>query len=150
MTDTGVEPAAPRRALALETDLFFSTKIAATLRHIGLETAITRGLDAFLAQMKAGSAVALVNISARGVDWQTAIHAAHTAGVPVIAYGSHVDTEAQALARAAGATRVIANSRLASDLPGIVERALAASGQPEREALDDGAPASADEHGEGA
>jgi hypothetical protein len=44
--------------------------------------------------------------------------------VPVIAFGSHVDLETQAEARKAGATRVIANSKLAADLPGIVQRAL--------------------------
>ncbi len=44
--------------------------------------------------------------------------------MPVIAFGSHVDLETQAEARKAGATRVIANSKLAADLPGIVERAL--------------------------
>jgi hypothetical protein len=45
-------------------------------------------------------------------------------GVPVIAFGSHVDLETQAEARKAGATRVIANSKLAMDLPGAVERAI--------------------------
>jgi hypothetical protein len=44
--------------------------------------------------------------------------------VPLVAYGPHVDVETQEQARQAGATAVIANSKLASDLPGVVARTL--------------------------
>jgi len=65
-----------------------------------------------------------VDTAARGVDWQAAIRAARAMGAPVVAFGSHVDLATQEAARRAGATSVIANSKLASDLPGVVERAM--------------------------
>jgi DNA-binding NtrC family response regulator len=119
--------AAQRRALLLDNDLFFVAKITATLAHVGYTTQTARTLDAFAQSLNGERTdIALVNTAARGVDWRAGITAARAAGVPVIAFGSHVDLETQAEARKAGATRVIANSKLATDLPGIVERALRA------------------------
>jgi hypothetical protein len=63
-----------------------------------------------------------VNTGLTGVDWEEAITAAKAAGVPTLAFGSHVDMAAQQAARRAGADRVISNSRLALELPAIVER----------------------------
>ena len=132
--DEGEQPdQAQRSALLLDNDLFFVAKITATLKHAGYATRTARTLDAFtqgLAAMpESRPVIALVNTAARGVDWRAGIAAAREAGVPLIAFGSHVDLETQAEARKAGATRVIANSKLASDLPGIVERALRASSE---------------------
>ncbi len=115
---------AQRSALLLDNDLFFVAKISATLKHAGYTTRAARTLDAFSQGLANKPDIALVNTAARGVDWRAGIMAARDADVPVIAFGSHVDLETQAEARQAGATRVIANSKLATDLPGIVERAL--------------------------
>lgn len=126
MTDDASALSAPsRRALLLDPDLFFAVKVSATLKHIGVETATARQEAEWARRIAAESFdLTLVNTAARGVDWRQAIVDARAAGLPVIAYGSHVDTETQALARAAGATRVIANSKLAADLPAIVEQTL--------------------------
>ena len=115
---------AQRSALLLDNDLFFVAKITTTLKHAGYPTRTARTLDAFTQGLAEKPDIALVNTAARGVDWRAGIAAARAANVPVIAFGSHVDLETQAEARKAGATRVIANSKLATDLPGIVERAL--------------------------
>ncbi len=141
-TDPGGQPAsatAPALALLLETDLFFQVKVAETLKHVGYATRTVRRLDEFTRWLGAAHddvadtndeaaaprpKIALVNTAARGVDWQAAIRAACDAGVPVVAFGSHVDLATQELAREAGATSVIANSKLASDLPGVITRAL--------------------------
>ena len=117
---------AQRTALLLDNDLFFVAKITTTLKHAGYATRTARTLDAFTQGFAEKPDIALVNTAARGVDWRAGIVAAREAGVPVIAFGSHVDLVTQAEARKAGATRVIANSKLATDLPGIVERALRA------------------------
>ena len=120
----------PRRALLLDPDLFFAVKVSATLKHIGLETTTVRQLEEWSRRLQSERyALALVNTAARAIAWQEAISAAREAGLPVIAYGSHIDTEAQTQARSAGATRVIANSKLAADLPAIVEQTLARSGR---------------------
>ncbi len=114
-----------RRALLLDNDLFFSVKITDTLKHSGYQTRTVRRLDDFTqALAEARPLVALVNTAARGLDWRSAITAARAAQVPLVAFGSHVDIATQQEARALGATSVVANSKLASDLPGIVARAL--------------------------
>jgi DNA-binding NtrC family response regulator len=122
-----------RRALLLDPDLFFAVKVGATLKHIGVVTTTVRTSGEWTRWLAAERFdLALVNTAARGVEWEQAIGAARALGLPVIAYGSHVDTETMAQARAAGATRVIANSKLAADLPAIVaqtlQRAARASG----------------------
>ena len=125
--DEGEQPDQEQRsALLLDNDLFFVAKISATLTHSGYTTRAARTLDAFTQGLADKPDIALVNTAARGVDWRAGIVAARDADVPVIAFGSHVDLETQAKARKAGATRVIANSKLAADLPGIIERALRA------------------------
>jgi DNA-binding NtrC family response regulator len=120
---------AQRNALLLDNDLFFVTKITTTLKHAGYTTRTARTLDAFTQGLADKPDIALVNTAARGVDWRAGIAAAREANVPVIAFGSHVDLETQAEARQADATRVIANSKLATDLPGIVERAIQAGSE---------------------
>lgn len=143
-----------RRALLLDTDLFFSVKVTTMLKHIGMATTTVRQTQEWSRWLETERFdVALVNTGARGVEWRQAIELAHTAGLPIIAYASHIDLETQAEARAAGATRVIANSKMASDLPTIIEqtleRANRTSGRvatesssevtPDRDSQDDGA-----------
>jgi DNA-binding NtrC family response regulator len=112
----------------LDTDLFFVVKVRTTLQHAGYDVRTARSSADFARRLTDDTPVlALVNTAVARVDWREAIGAARTAGIPVIAFGSHVDLETQQAARAAGATRVIANSRLASDLPGIVARTLRTS-----------------------
>lgn len=120
-------PSAPLQpALLLDSDLFFSVKVTDTLKYVGYQTRTLRRVEDFAAALGGSPrpVVALVNTAARGVDWRAGIAAAHTAGVPVIAFGSHVDLATQEAARQAGATSVVANSKLASDLPGVVARTL--------------------------
>jgi DNA-binding response OmpR family regulator len=118
----------PTRVLLLERDLFFSVKIRDTLRHSGYETVTARNEDDFARKLAANTpALAIVNTSLVGVAWERVIAQAKTAGVPTLAFGAHVDLEAQQAARRAGADRVISNSKLAKDLPAIVERLVRAN-----------------------
>lgn len=115
----------PRRALLLDSDLFFSVKVTDTLKYAGYQTRTVRRIDAFTQALEdERPLLVLVNTAARGIDWRAGIVAARNASVPVIAFGSHVDLATQEEARQAGATSVIPNSKLASDLPGVVARAL--------------------------
>ena len=114
--------------LALEKDLFFAVKMRDTLRHHDMEVKTARTLPAFEQGLNAtGSekpALVIVNIATQGVDWEAAIRQAHDAGYPVLAFGSHMDLEARAKAFAAGAQRVVANSKFTSDMPGLVKRMM--------------------------
>lgn len=126
----GALPETEAGALVLDSDLFFVVKVSETLARLGYRVRKARNLAEFEAHLReARPTVALVNLAARGVDAVAAIARAREAEVPVIAYGPHVDTAGQAAARAAGATTVIANSKLASDLPGVVARTLRRGGE---------------------
>jgi DNA-binding NtrC family response regulator len=136
---TGAEQDMARRyALLFDGDLFFAVKVADTLKHAGYTTRTVRRAGDFVAALAdERPVVALVNAGNSGrpaapgnraadapAEWRAAVEAAHAAGVPVVVYAPHVDTETQAAARTAGATSIIANSKLAADLPAVVARAL--------------------------
>ena len=121
--------------LALEKDLFFAVKMRDTLRHHGMEVRTVRTLAAFEQALQGGGderpALVIVNTATTGVDWEAAIREARAAGYPLLAFGSHMDLEARARALEAGAQRVVANSKFASDMPGLVKRMI---GEPESSA----------------
>ena len=114
--------------LALEKDLFFSVKMRDTLRHYDIAVKTVRNLPAFEESLGAKDdqkfALAIVNIAIIGVDWETAILKARSAGLQVLAFGSHMDLEARSKALEAGARRVVANSKFTSDMPALVQRML--------------------------
>ena len=120
-----------KRILALEKDLFFSVKMRDTLRHHDMEVITVRTLPAFEQHLTARGderpALAIVNTATQGVDWETAIRQARAHGLPVLAFGSHMDLEARNKALSAGALRVVANSKFTSDMPGLVQRMLTES-----------------------
>jgi DNA-binding response OmpR family regulator len=114
--------------LALEKDLFFSVKMRDTLRHHGMEVTTVRTLSAFEQRLTSTEneqpVLVIVNTATAGVDWEAAIRAARARGLPVLAFGSHMDLEARAKALEAGAQKVVANSKFTSDMPGLVKRML--------------------------
>ncbi len=71
--------------------------------------------------------LALVDLGAEG-DWRRAIARCkmrpHTAQIPIIAFGSHVDVETLQAARRAGADHAWARSRMMEMLPEVVARHL--------------------------
>lgn len=114
--------------LALEKDLFFAVKIRDTLRHHEMQAQTARNLAAFEQGLAISGeerpALVIVNTAILGVDWEEAIRRARANGYPVLAFGSHMDLDARARALQAGAQRVVANSKFASDMPGLVRRML--------------------------
>lgn len=128
--------------LLLERDLFFSVKVRDTLRHLNYETVVARSEDDFARKLAASAPkLAIINIATAGVAWERVIAEARAADVPVLAFGPHVDLEAQQQARQAGANRVVSNSKLAKDLPALVGRVLASRAN----ATQDEAPAEEEE-----
>lgn len=114
--------------LALEKDLFFSVKIRDTLQHHGWMVMIARTLPAFEQRLAAEGdekpVLVIINISTTGIDWEKAIRVACAQGLPVLAFGSHMDLDARAKALAAGAQKVVANSKFVRDMAMLVQRLL--------------------------
>ena len=122
------------KILALEKDLFFAVKIHDTLRYHNIEVITARTVSDFEQKLVSDSnkrpALTIINIATKGVDWEAAIRAARASGLPVLAFGSHMDLEARAKALQAGAQKVVANSKFVSDMPGLVRHLLEESGTP--------------------
>ncbi len=110
------------------------SQVEATLRHMGMQPLVLRPADDPIAALETGHpALAIVDLGVGSDRWRAIVAAAHTprpplSPVPVLAFGSHVDREAQSEARAAGCDLVVANSRLARELPTLVERLLKQGG----------------------
>lgn len=120
------ERAGPR-VVAVVRDLFFGLRIANSLRPRGyhVETVSTsRELHASLERWQPNLIV--VDLSCAACDPIATIAAlkasAITRTVPILAFGPHVDRAGRDAAKAAGADRVVANSKLHDDLVPLVAR----------------------------
>ncbi|HEY0071805.1 MAG TPA: hypothetical protein VGE04_17740 [Chloroflexia bacterium] len=112
--DAGQEPRMGPTALLYCTDLMFAVQLQNMARKTGYRFANARP-----GAPLADADVMVVDLGARG-DWEAAVREVSARGVPVIAFGPHMDAEGRKRAKAAGATRVLANSNLARDLPRIL------------------------------
>jgi len=116
-----------RAVLVACRDLMFRSKVDTTLRHMGFESRSLGAADDPRAAL--GSfvpAAVIVDLALGDERWRAIVAAAreNTPPLPILAFGPHVDHAAQQAARAAGCTLVVANSRLARELPALVERLL--------------------------
>ncbi len=114
ITSATADVVEPKVALLFFTDLMFGVQLQTITRHAGFRAITVRPGTPLL-----NADLLVVDIAARG-DWEGAIREARERNIPVIAFGPHVDAKARRKARVAGATRVLANSNLARDLPGIL------------------------------
>jgi CheY-like chemotaxis protein len=120
--------------LALVPDLMFATRIESALGYLGYRPMVVKDAPSLLtaAHVQAPALVlVLVDLAAAGVDVPAAITALKaspvTRAIPLVAFGPHLDEAARAAAQAAGADAVVANSKLALDLPGLLARYAPAS-----------------------
>ena len=132
----------PTNILVLEKDLFFTEKIRDTLKHHDMSVTIARNLATFEQRLSETNdaehpALVIINTAIRGVDWEATIRAARAKNLPVLCFGSHMDLEARAKALAAGAQKVVANSKFSKDMPGLVTRMLSNTMNAEDDAFDD-------------
>ncbi len=105
------EPVTEPTALLFCTDLMFGVQLQNMARKAGYKF-----VNARPGAPLPHADVMVVDLGSRG-DWEAAIRGVAARGVPVIAFGPHMDAEGRKRAKAAGATRVLANSNLARDLP---------------------------------
>jgi hypothetical protein len=101
------------RVTALAPDLFFASKIEATLGAAGHEVTIVSTPD----QLDAGAEVVIADLD------RVAAHDVPRAA-PVLGFYSHVDVETRRRAEEAGFDLVVPRSRMARELPELVARLL--------------------------
>ena len=122
--------------VALLDDLLFRSRILEAANRAGSELVTARSAGDLVAAARAGAALVLVDADSDRIPWADALSALRAepslAAIPVVAFFSHVHAERAALARAAGASRVLARSAFISALP----RLMAAAGAfPEEKSL---------------
>lgn len=103
------------RVLSISTDLMLGSKVEETLRAAGhevttapsIDRAKLDGVELIVADLGIGDFGALAGT-----------------GFPVLGYYSHVDVETKQAAEAAGITLAVPRSRMARELPALVDQLL--------------------------
>lgn len=114
--------------LLLSRDLIFTSKITGSARLLGGHVVVAGNSALAVALIeRSRPKVVFVDLAAGDLvnpDALRTYQEATGAGVPFVAFGSHVDTEALAAARSAGCDPVLARSRFTADLPNLIRRYL--------------------------
>lgn len=130
--DAPASAAAPRRVAAYIPDLFFSVRVADVIRALGGLPDLVDSAPALWEAFERWPALVLIDLRAPD-DWQSVVRRAknlpHTRLIPIVAFGSHVDTDALAAARRAGCDHAWAKSHFMEQLPALVKRYLQKSPQ---------------------
>jgi CheY-like chemotaxis protein len=110
--------------VAAVADLLFAARIRAAAADAGRPVHLVRSVDELM-NAAAQASLLLLDLDARWLDAAAVIgrlkNDTLTAAVPIIAFVSHVRTDAIEAARAAGADRVLARSAFVRDLPQLLE-----------------------------
>lgn len=122
------EATPPRVIVCLAPDLFFALRLADVIRQLGGQPELVATPEAFVDAIDRHFPVlALLDLASEG-DWVHAITRCkirpQTSQVPLIAFGSHVDTATLRAARHAGADHAWPRSKLMAELPQIVAHHL--------------------------
>ncbi len=112
-------------ALAVVTDLIFSTKILATARDLGVEAQAVTTPDALIKALDDGGVrLVIVDMSLPPELAVSSLQCAatHHTVPTTLAFYSHVNTELLDRAEAAGATLTMPRSKFSAELPEILKR----------------------------
>jgi CheY-like chemotaxis protein len=121
-----------KKILALVGDLLFASRIEGTLSACGHDVRMTPiTTDAVEVAREWEPDGIVVSFGVPSQDWEGAIRAIRAepslAGIPLLAFGPHVDTAGRAAATAAGATRVVTNGAFFNRMPGMIAALLGSS-----------------------
>ncbi len=106
------------RVVALSTDLMLGSKVEATLTAAGHEVTLSPSLQE---APLAGAELVVADLELENPEALVGL------GIPILGYYSHVDVDTRAAAEAAGVDLAVPRSRLARELPQLVERLLGAA-----------------------
>jgi predicted metal-dependent hydrolase len=109
-------------------NLMFATRIEDAARAAGAAVLSPIDQAAFLAALRDGARLAIVDASADNVPWLEWVHAAKddptTEAVPILAFGAHIDIELRNRALGAGVDRYLARSNFVDGLPEFIAAAM--------------------------
>ncbi|GAC1470508.1 MAG: hypothetical protein NVSMB9_15680 [Isosphaeraceae bacterium] len=112
--------------LLLSRDLIFTSKVTGTARELGHRMLVAGNSALALAMIAQWEPrVVMVDLAAGELVSPPALMAyqkAASPSTPFLAFGSHVDTQALANARAAGCDPVLPRSKFSAELPELIRR----------------------------
>jgi len=130
MDETTIPPETPTppTGILLSRDLIFTSKVTGTARALGRRVMVAGDVSLAATMIEQWKPpVVFVDLSAGALVQPVALLAFQKlAGpsTPFVAFGSHVDTDALAAARAAGCDPVLPRSRFSAELPELIGRYL--------------------------
>ncbi len=108
------------RVVVFVPDLLFGSRVLQSVREAGHEPVLAGDLAAVAAALPTAQAL-IVDLTA---DADTRTAGVSDAGVPVLAFYSHVEADVRARALAAGLHLVVPRSRMAREGPQLIARLL--------------------------
>lgn len=116
-------PRAHGLVAVLSKDLFFGMRIRTSLKQLGYAVAIAQDVPTFSRHLENGDQRAVLGIVDFNfpVDWD-AVRETIGIGVPILAFGPHLDVAGFRAAKQAGVTRVVANGEFTRSLPDLALR----------------------------
>jgi CheY-like chemotaxis protein len=116
---------AAKTILAMVSNLMYSVKIREAASKLGATAAFVESSEELANKIREiRPSLVIFELSSLQPGWQEAVQAAKSAGLPMIAYGPHVDVKAREEALQAGIDEVYANSKFNLELSRLLEDAL--------------------------
>lgn len=106
--------------LGLMTDLMFVVRVGDAVRRAGRRPMFVGSLERMRAQTEHQPVLAIVDLACATAEPIAAIRGLKGLGIPVVAFGSHVDVDSLKQAKEAGADRVMPRSKFVQELEGLV------------------------------
>lgn len=116
----------PRQALLVVGDIFFSSRLRDTLKHLGFGATSARSEAEVEVVLGQGlPALVIVDLTIRSLDAAELVRRlkasdSTTRSVPLIAFAGHLEVERLGAAARAGADLVVTNGQISGNLPGLV------------------------------
>ncbi len=116
------------KILAVMSDLFFAAKINDAAKRLGMAAEFVQDRARALEKARSAPPLMIFDLNCASADAPGLIAAIksdpETAGIPMVGFVSHVQTDLKRRAEEAGCDTVVARSVFAQNLAGILERYL--------------------------
>ncbi|MGZ4032282.1 MAG: hypothetical protein ACXVP5_07500 [Tumebacillaceae bacterium] len=119
-----MEAAAIKTILALVNNLMYSVRIREVASAMGGLVTLVSTNEEIVEKLEIHPSLLILDLTALTPGWEQAVAKAKEAGIPVLAYGPHVNVDAREAALKAGCDEVVANSKLTIDLPKLLAKYL--------------------------
>ncbi len=115
----------PFRVLAFVPELLTSVRIESGVQRLGGFLEVAESADAFVHALKACPQLAVFDLTVDWIDLGELVRVCMSAGVPLLAFGPHVDRGMLRDARQAGVDFVYPRSKFMGDVSGTLREVLA-------------------------